>query len=63
MVAYELSGCGFEFHCCHLNQYVYDFSADYDSIAADDILDILKYLIKKITWYKKCLILLKTCFL
>ena len=22
MFAYELSGCGFEFHCCHLNQYV-----------------------------------------
>ena len=27
--------------------YVYDFSVDYDAIAADDILDIHKYLIKK----------------
>ena len=26
---------------------VYDFSADYDAIAVDDILDIHKYLIKK----------------
>ena len=30
-----------------LNGYVYDFSADYDVIAVDDILDIHKYLIKK----------------
>ena len=30
-----------------LNGYVYDFSADYDGIAADDILDIHKYLMKK----------------
>ena len=28
-----------------LNGYIYDFSVDYD--AADDILDIYKYLIKK----------------
>ena len=27
-----------------LNRYVYDFSADYDAIAVDSILDILKYL-------------------
>ena len=27
--------------------YVYDFSADYDAIAADDIKDIHKYLMKK----------------
>ena len=27
--------------------YVYDFSADYDAIAVDDIKDIHKYLIKK----------------
>ena len=27
-----------------LNRYVYDFSADYDSIAVADILDIHKYL-------------------
>ena len=30
-----------------LNGYVYDFSVDYDVIAADDILDIHKYLMKK----------------
>ena len=30
-----------------LNGYVYDFSAHYDAIAVDDILDIHKYLIKK----------------
>ena len=29
-----------------LNGYVYYFSADYDAIAVDDILDIHKYLIK-----------------
>ena len=29
------------------NDYVYDFVVDYDAIAADDILDIHKYLIKK----------------
>ena len=28
--------------------YVYDFSVDYDAIAVDDILDIHKYLMKKI---------------
>ena len=27
--------------------YVYDFSAGYDAIAVDDILDILNYLMKK----------------
>ena len=27
--------------------YVYDFSVDYDAITVDDILDILKYLMKK----------------
>ena len=32
-----------------LNGYVYDFSADYDAIAADDILDIYKCLMKKNT--------------
>ena len=31
-----------------LNGYVYDFSVDYNAIAVDDILDIYKYLIKKI---------------
>ena len=29
------------------NGYVYDFSADYDSITADDIKDIHNYLMKK----------------
>ena len=32
-----------------LTGYVYDLSADYDAIAVDDIKDIHKYLIKKIT--------------
>ena len=27
--------------------YIHDFSIDYDAIAADDILDIHKYLMKK----------------
>ena len=31
-----------------LNGYVYDFSVDYNAIAVDDILDIHKYLTKKI---------------
>ena len=30
-----------------LNGYVYDFSADYNAIAVDDILDIHNYLMKK----------------
>ena len=30
-----------------LNGYVYGFSVDYDAIAADDILDIHNYLIKR----------------
>ena len=30
-----------------LNEYVYDFSVDYDDIAVDDILDIHNYLMKK----------------
>ena len=29
-----------------LNRYVYDFSVDYDATAADDMLDILKYLLE-----------------
>ena len=29
------------------NGYIYDFSVDYDSIAADDIKHIHKYLMKK----------------
>ena len=31
------------------NGYVYDFSGDYDATHVDDILDIHKYLMKKIT--------------
>ena len=31
------------------NRYVYDFSVDYDATDVDDILDIHKYLMKKIT--------------
>ena len=30
-----------------LNGYIYDFGADYDVIAVDDILEIHNYLIKK----------------
>ena len=30
-----------------LNGHVYDFSVNYDAIAVDDILDIHKYLMKK----------------
>ena len=30
-----------------LNEYVYDFSVDYDAIAVDDILDVYKYLMGK----------------
>ena len=29
------------------NDFVYDFSVDYDAVAVDDILDIHKYLMKK----------------
>ena len=32
--------------------YVYDFSVDYDSIDADDILDIHKYFIKSMMYSK-----------
>ena len=34
---------------CSFTGYVYDFSVDYDAIAVDDIKDIHKYLMKKIT--------------
>ena len=59
------------------NGYIYDFSADDDAVAVDDIKDIHKYLMKKnnIVWYVhvwkklvakrriiKCLDLLKKCF-
>ena len=32
--------------------YVYDFSVDYETIDVDDIKDIHKYLVKKITLYE-----------
>ena len=35
-----------------LNGYVYDLSVYHDAIAADDILYIRKYLMKKMGWYK-----------
>ena len=31
------------------NGYIYDFSVDYDATHVDDIVDIHKYLMKKIT--------------
>ena len=34
------------------NGYAYDFSVDYDATAVDDIFDIHKYLMKRITWCK-----------
>ena len=34
------------------NGYVYDFSVHYDATDVDDIKDIHKYLMKKITLYK-----------
>ena len=45
-----------------LNKYVYDFSVDYDAIAADDILDSHKYLMKK-NDIKQCFSSLKKCLL
>ena len=42
--------------------YVYDFSTDYNPIAADDIVDIHKYLTEKNN-IKLCLNLLKNVFL
>ena len=45
------------------NGHVYDFSVDYDATDVDDIVDIHKYLMKKITWCKwKYLDLLKKFF-
>ena len=46
-----------------LNDYVYDFSVDYDAIAVDDIVDIHKYLMKKNNMIWKCLGLLQKCLL
>ena len=45
-----------------LKDYVYDFSVDYNAIAVADLLDIHKYLMKKMTQYKM-LDLLKSVFL
>ena len=36
-----------------LNGYVYDFRVDYDAVAVDDILEIHKYLMKKMVQYKQ----------
>ena len=44
------------------NGYVYDFSVDYDAIAVDDTLDVLKYLMKKNNIVQKYLDLLKKYF-
>ena len=35
-----------------LNGYIYDFSVEYDATNIDDIKDIHKYLMKKVTLYK-----------
>ena len=43
-----------------LNGYVYDFTVDYDAIKVDDVLDIDKYLMKKI--YKMMFGLLENVF-
>ena len=42
-----------------LNGYIYEFSVDYVSIDVDNIKGIHKYLMKKTTYFKKCLDLLK----
>ena len=44
------------------NGYVYDFSVDYDATYVDDILDIHKYVIKKITVYMKMFGFVKKVF-
>ena len=36
-----------------LNEYVHDFSVDYNATDVDDIKDIHKYLMKKIIQYNK----------
>ena len=46
-----------------LNGYVYDFSADYDVIAFNDILDIHKYLMKNNNMILKFLDLLRNFLL
>ena len=44
-----------------LNGCVYDFSIDYSNISVDDILNILKYSMKKVTKHKMCGFI-KKCF-
>ena len=44
------------------NGYVYDFSVDYDATDVDDILDIYKYLMKKITVQMKIFGFVKKVF-
>ena len=46
------------------NEYIYDFSVDYDAVAVDDIFDIRKYLTKKhgIVSINKMLTLIKKAF-
>ena len=47
------------------NEYIYDFSVDYDAVAVDDILVIHKYLTKKhgVVSINKMLTLIKKSFL
>ena len=47
-----------------LTGYVYDFSADYNAIAVDDIKDIIIWL-KKIIWYHKdiCIVTYKNVYI
>ena len=46
------------------NGYAYDFSVDYDATDVDDIIDIHKYLMKKIRECKwRYLDLVRECFL
>ena len=44
------------------NGYVYDFSVDYDATGVDDIVDIRKYLMKKMTQCNKMLRFVKKVF-
>ena len=46
-----------------LNEYVFDFSVNYDAIAINDMLHIHKYLMKKNNMIQKCLDLLRKCLL
>ena len=46
-----------------LNECVYNFSVEYEAISVDNILDIHKYLMKKIKMIQKYLLILKKCLL